>query len=212
MRNEQFTRIVETSPLFRLGNRVWLILLLGILFSVTYWGSAALAWREPFVLRPTFLDDRISWQPDAIWFYVSQYALLFCALWLPKDLDRAHAALAMMLVLGVGGIAFLLFPAIVPRSDVPASGLTGLAWRLLYAIDTPANAIPSLHAALSVPAAVALWRTAPRWRVGGLLWLTVVLWSALATKQHFVPDLTAGVCLGLVCHTLVALHSRVIAA
>lgn len=178
------------------SNRAIASSVVAVVFVSTYWGSAALAWRAPEVLRPSWLDRLIPVLPAAIWVYLSVIPLTALALWLPDRTTRWRIVVAAVFICILAGTVFLLYPTTIPRLEPLASGLTGFLWRSLYVLDTTNNAFPSLHAAFAMIAAAVLWRSGPFHRRIGALWSLAVLGSALAIKQHFVIDLLAGIVVG----------------
>jgi membrane-associated phospholipid phosphatase len=142
------------------------------------------------------------WVPfSANWaaFYQSVFFAHILALWLPgnagavrgytRDIAFAYAGAA---------VAFWLYPTLSPRPD----GTDALLYRWLIAhVDGPRNAFPSLHAALATLAGGYLWRhfraagASMLWPVALVLWWITLLYSTLATRQHRVLDLVAGVAL-----------------
>ncbi len=170
-----------------------------VFFIIGYWGAPEITWREPYVLESTALDQKIPFIDLAVWFYLLQLPLILLALWLPGNKIRARVATSMALSFGIACAVFFFFPTTIPRSIPSTIGLTGVAWQLLYAIDTPNNALPSLHAAFAVPAVAAFWCEGKARRVFAVVCALLVMAAALMTKQHFVIDLSVGLCLGLFC-------------
>lgn len=187
-----------------LGRLVWT----GLAFAGLYWGAPLLAWRDAVLLVPGPLAAAVPLLPSAIWIYLSEFAMVAVSLWRCDPRAGADLLDALTITIVAAASVFLLFPTEVPRSVHDFAGLTGLAWRALHALDTPKNALPSLHAAVAVPCVVALWRRGGTWRVIGPSWGLAVALSALATRQHFVPDLFAGLALGVVAQILVARRGR----
>jgi membrane-associated phospholipid phosphatase len=104
---------------------------------------------------------------------------------------------------------FLCFPVEGPR-PAPMDGHHPL-YRWLVGVDRPTNSLPSLHAGLTVYsllfAARALrgaLRPSTRVALGaiGALWGAAILYSTLATKQHWALDLPPGVLLAAGAHAL----------
>lgn len=182
--------------------RLAAIALIGSYFCFLYWGAALLVWRAPRILSPSALDATVPFLSDTVWIYLSELLLVSVAIWVADPIGRSRFVLATMAAIAVASLVFTLFPTTVPRASPDLKGITGLAWRLLYSLDTPINALPSLHAAIAVPAAAALWRCGSRWRALGAIWSGAVLLAALTTKQHLVADLTAGIVLGALAQAL----------
>jgi membrane-associated phospholipid phosphatase len=66
---------------------------------------------------------------------------------------------------------------------------------MLATLDLPRNAMPSLHASLSVVAAIAVLfsQVFPKWSKPLVwLWVLVIFWSTIALRQHVSLDLIAG--------------------
>jgi membrane-associated phospholipid phosphatase len=74
----------------------------------------------------------------------------------------------------------------------------------MYIITTfsgPMNAMPSLHAAFLIYMGALAWRTFGRaispWGISvAILWGGAILYSTIATRQHYALDLAAGAVLG----------------
>jgi membrane-associated phospholipid phosphatase len=72
---------------------------------------------------------------------------------------------------------------------------------LLTRVDLPLNTFPSMHMAVATYCAcVAIRLTRGRLRrilaVALPIWVVLIAYSALATKQHYLVDLPAGIFLG----------------
>jgi membrane-associated phospholipid phosphatase len=84
-------------------------------------------------------------------------------------------------------------------------------YALIVGVDRPSNSLPSLHAGLALYSLLFAWRVGAgelscRTRLlcglAGALWGSLILYSTLATKQHWVVDLPAGMLLALAAHAL----------
>ncbi|TAL38458.1 MAG: inositol phosphorylceramide synthase [Alphaproteobacteria bacterium] len=170
-----------------------------LLFCLLYLGAPLLAWQTPHAVPILWLDDMIPFLPWSVWAYLSQFGLLFCAIWhAPDNATRTQAFYAMLLASAIAAAVFIIFPTELPRMAVE-----GPAWRLLYTFDVPGNCFPSLHAALAAIAAAALVRAGGLWAAVAPLWAAMIIFSALATKQHVVLDIAGGLVLALACQILV---------
>jgi membrane-associated phospholipid phosphatase len=99
---------------------------------------------------------------------------------------------------------FLLFPVTGPR---PLN--TGHSWlyQTVVLCDKPLNSFPSLHAGLLAYTLAFGWRMTrqwvPRWAVVAMLiWAGLILYSTMATKEHYAIDLFAGGVLALTCDAI----------
>lgn len=179
-------------------------LVLFVVINTVFWSAYQVLARRAFFplwsVPVMTLDDAVPFQPEPwAWVYLSQYfftGTLPLLLTSRETLRRYVAALAMMSAPGFA--AFLFFPTSGPR---PAEVGGSLAMRWIAACDGTLNAFPSLHAAFIVCMSMLAWRMFGRehpWRVVAVsvLWGGAILFSTLATKQHYTLDLVAGAVLG----------------
>jgi len=183
-------------PLIHEGNRGRAILAGYLIFCTFYLSASSATLASAQLLEPSWIDRMIPFLPASIWVYLSQFGLLFYALWAtPDNLLRTRTYYAALLATVLACAIFLLIPFKVARQPLQGEGLTALAWQGLYLSDTPANCFPSLHVALATLAASALWRQGRQWRWLAPLWAGAIALSTLTTKQHYVIDLVAGLAL-----------------
>ena len=157
------------------------------------------------------IDGWVSFEPAWIWAYLSIALLVPLApLLAMRKEDLARYAKGLTLLCLACFAAFLFFPVHGPRPE-PIAGQHAI-YELLVSWDRPSNSLPSLHAGLVVYSLLfafrVLWsdlRPAGRVALGmaGLLWGALILYSTLATRQHWAIDLPAGVFLAGAAHALV---------
>jgi membrane-associated phospholipid phosphatase len=186
-------------PLLKRGTRGPVIIAGGLAIIGLYALSARLNHGEPTRLVESVIDSWIPFLPWTIWIYISDYPLLMLAILLPSDRRRSEAAYGLLLAALIGLVIFTLWPTSIIRSSPSLAGITGLLWKLVYAIDTTTNACPSLHVANTCIAARALYGKGGVWRLVAPVWASVVIVSTLTTKQHYFIDVPAGVLVGIVC-------------
>jgi membrane-associated phospholipid phosphatase len=109
----------------------------------------------------------------------------------------------MFTLIGFG--CFIVWPVRGPRPSF-APGSWGM-YGLLTRVDTPLNTFPSMHMAIATYCAcVAIELSHGRWRrilaVALPIWVLLIAYSALATKQHYAVDLPLGMLLGLAAERL----------
>jgi membrane-associated phospholipid phosphatase len=196
-------------PLIHRGNRLVAVIVGAAVLVGFYQLPARLQFRPTISLDQSFVDSWIPFLEWTIWFYASEYLLVILAIWLAvSDLERSRAFYALILASAVGLVIFTLWPTAVGRQSPTSTGLTGQLWRWLYAVDTSANALPSLHAANTCIAAVCIYRLGRAWRFVAPVWATSILVSTLTTKQHYVIDIVGGIALAALCHVLVRAYLR----
>lgn len=184
--------------------RRWPAFLLGYsAFSAGYLLTGRLHWRPPAILPPSALDRAIPFLAWTLAVYASHYALPVLAFWRARDTAaRTRLFYAMALASAFAFLAFAAFPTAVDRPEAAAvaSPIFGAAWRSLYALDTPANCLPSLHAALALLSARALRDEGGAWRWSAA-WAAAIAFSTLTTKQHLAADVAAGAALAFAAWT-----------
>jgi membrane-associated phospholipid phosphatase len=183
-----------------LGLKLILIL---ILYPCVYLPYLFLQRRHFFpatTLKFTSLDGLIPFSDRAVWLYLSVYWLMPAGPFLMtgrKQLWRYAAGILLISLLA--DLVFLFWPTICPRPEV---GATNVAYHFLIVMDNPFHAFPSLHAAFAIYAgacATLVFREFTRSRflsIAVWLWVGLILYATLATKQHGLIDIIAGGALG----------------
>jgi membrane-associated phospholipid phosphatase len=193
-----------------LGTKIVVLLGLAVGICVPYFSLQRLDLfprRTPPALS---LDGSIPFTPAWLWAYLSIALLVPLAPLLATRRDElARYARGLALVCLPCFAAFLLVPVDGPRPAVlPPHG--GYEW--LASVDRATNSFPSLHAALAVYSLLFASRVMRRdvsrgaWAAlaaAGSLWVLAILYSTLATRQHWAIDLPAGVLLAWFAHARV---------
>ncbi|WP_313950149.1 phosphatase PAP2 family protein [Accumulibacter sp.] len=179
-------------PAIRRSNQLSAMLLGYLAFSAVYLGSGTLQLVAPTTLHGSTLDAAVPYLDWTVWVYLTQFILLPTAIVSARDdSDRSQTLYAMLLATLLAAPIFLAWPTVVLR-PTPPDGFTGLAWRLLYLADTPANCFPSLHVALATIAGRALWRRGAC--ALAVVWPSLIAVSTLTTRQHVAWDIAGGIC------------------
>ncbi len=193
---------------WRLRQHFW-VKLLGIsgfmtLFFAGYFHLLRNPIRPVTEMSLTALDQAISLQPAWLGAYVSLWVFVGLAPGLIAGLRPLIAYGAWIGALcATGLLCFWLVPTAVPRPELPPELLQQGGFALLQGLDAAGNACPSLHVATAL--FTALWHRrllaelgAPRWTQWfNAVWLLLIVYSTLATKQHVVWDVLGGVLLAL---------------
>ena len=158
----------------------------------------------PTTIMPvTSLDSLIGFQPLAMPLYVSLWVYVS----LPPALLSTRRELlsystAMTITCLTGLLIFYFWPTAVPAAHIDWALYPDVDY--LKTIDSAGNAFPSLHVATATFSAIWLHFVlnrfgAPRWLLGlNFVWCVGILYSTLATRQHVVVDVLAGLVLGIV--------------
>ena len=176
--------------------RWWQAWVLGVGGTALLYGVGSIHLLVPHVLKECALDRLIGYHPDGVWLYLSFFAMQALAFYAVPDSHRPALTKGFLFCAAIAFCVFVAWPTTLtqPALSAPVSGLG-----LVRVLDTPANCLPSLHAALSVLSAVALSVRASRLRgAAAALWAFAICWSAIATRQHLTVDILAGAVLGTV--------------
>lgn len=194
----------------------WAFAAAGLLFYAgLYFGVGLRATPHAHSLA-TPLDEMIPFRPAAIWVYASVYPAVLAPVLLVRSRARfLRVACALLAVVAICAAVFALFPVETEslRGSAELGRATGrlerfTAWGigLLFALDPPRNAFPSLHVALATVLALGVGGSLPgaRMRAAWLadVWLAAVCLSVVLVRQHYAIDAAAGLALGAVVHRI----------
>ena len=181
-------------------------LLTRLLYLLAGWGSVGLVYfssdllqGEGMLLPETFVDRAIAYSDAAIWLYLSffiliPYTYLVATPQRVRWLARAMAISALMC-----GVVFLLYPTTLAYPSVgDGTGWSTQLLRMLQAADSTQNCLPSLHGALTLLCAWALFeRERPLRSVLAVLLTLGICYAIIALRRHVSIDLGAGLLVGL---------------
>lgn len=175
---------------------------LTFVFCAGYFAIQYYPLRPPMRFSLTNIDRAVPFSPGWVWVYQSIYLLLPAA-WICETADQLRRyAIGFAFLMLVGFTCFLLWPVAGPRpQELPAESLNDPMYRALLSYDTTLNSFPSLHVALAVYSACVVVAVTSgslrRWLSILLpLWIALIGYSTLATKQHYWVDLPPGIALG----------------
>ena len=181
-----------------IGNTVFLVLF----FQIYLWLQKNPAF-EVTQIPATPIDDWVGFQPWTIGLYLSLWVYTALPVALQPDrprLLRYTGAITVLCVIGL--VVFFAWPTSVSNA-VGTRPASGALFAMLYAVDSAGNACPSLHVAAAVMSclwlqAILAQVRAPVWlNAINLAWCAGIVFSTMATKQHLLLDVLAGVALGL---------------
>ncbi len=193
-------------PLIYRRERRLLYLLAGcVLFTVFYLGVSRVLVFEAVEVQQLPIDRLVPFTPWSIWVYLSTFPFLFGLFWVaerPDNLSRLLFGFTALLL--TSSAIFWFFPTTIPRTPyaVEATGFSpnALALDFLRLIDKPTNCVPSLHVSASLLFTLFFFNEARyrRYFPMVVLWFLLIVWSTMATKQHYFIDVVAGAGMGLV--------------
>ncbi len=178
------------------GNWVWFgvrLIPLGLLFVIVYGLAGSLAAGRDAIALAMPWEAAAPFVPLAIWVYLSIFLVFSLPLFVLERDSLAWLMKRYVVVTLSAGMLFMAFPTAVGLERPPATGLFGL----LYALDGPYNAAPSLHVAYAVLILVTCARALAGTRRAAVLgWLVLIVASTWLTRQHQLADICAGALLG----------------
>jgi hypothetical protein len=165
------------------------------LVDASHWLSIAAAWTY--------------WNSE---FTVVSLALLWVYLRRYESFKRLRNTVVLAGLLALPGFAFdptappRMYPALGFRDTVASTSGVNHGSGLVQLAHNPYAAMPSLHSADALVVAIVLVRTSRRrWsRAAWALWPAWVWFCVMATANHFLLDVLAGVALALLALTAVA--------
>lgn len=179
--------------------RLWMLLqgwgTVGLVYSI----GRALA-GKPAVLRESFVDRFIQFDPSAVWLYLSFFVLVPLAYLCAQPQRVRPLTRAMQLCAVICMPVFLLWPTTLVYPPIPIDTPSGALLHALAESDSRENCLPSLHGALTLLCVVALFDRRRAWASAAIaIWGVAILWSVIAARRHLAIDLGAGVALGAAC-------------
>ena len=179
---------------------LYLVLHTGIFFLISNF-------REPVIYIHTSIDDIIPVCeyfiiPYVMWFLAFAGALIFFAKNDRKNYWRLFIALFLGTVLC--SLIYLIVPNAISMEQITRnenifSGLLNLVWY----VDNPTNACPSLHVLTSTVIAVVVYysdyfrdKALSKWLI--IVFMILICISTMFVKQHSIIDVLVGGILGIV--------------
>lgn len=149
----------------------------------------------------TFVDDLIPFQPVWIVPYVLWYLYLPGVLILLLRRDRnacMTGLLAQIIGITICYIIYSIFQTEVIRPAIPGTDVFSRMVRLIYSIDNPYNAFPSIHVLGASILTLSVIRARGIGKGTSLVCLVLgglIIFSTAFVKQHVVLDILAGLAL-----------------
>ncbi len=145
--------------------------------------------------------------PWTIWPYLPSFFFMACIFFDVRSLENLHRlAYAFLALQLICNLIFIFFPVSVPRDLYPVPEDVGPITRWMFdyvrAVDTTRNTIPSLHVANSMLISLVYLREHRGKFMLAALWVAVIGFSTLGTKQHYLWDVLSGMALAVVLYAL----------
>jgi membrane-associated phospholipid phosphatase len=173
------------------------------LFFVAYFWLQRHPTYMPMVMPRTQLDMMIPFQPAAILAYLSVWVYIGVGPGLQRTIPEfAVYGLWLCGLCLTGLVIFYFWPTQIPALTLATTDFPGFG--MLRRVDATSNACPSMHVAVAIFTAIRVdqllrtLRTPLQLRLLNAAWVTLIVYSTLAIKQHVALDVVAGALLGLV--------------
>ncbi|MEP6692517.1 MAG: fatty acid desaturase [Gemmatimonadaceae bacterium] len=201
------------------GRNPWRALFIATPFATAFYGLATRApFRTPLAIHPTAFDAWLPLSPWTAWPYLSYYVLPLALIVLARRLGGFGRVL--LAAFGSTAACIVINNVMPTRLVAPPAAPPGSLLALLQWADTPLGAMPSGHVALPVAIAAGCALAARggdgrAWRRLAAVyaaWSIILAAAALLTKQHYLPDVIAGVVVGIVVAASIVPHARTVHA
>ena len=181
-------------------------LLTRLFYLLAGWGSVGLVYfssdllqGQGVLLPETLIDRAIAYSDAAIWLYLSFFILIPYTYMVVSPARVRWLARAMAVSAVICGVVFLLYPTTLAYPPVG----DGMGWstqvlRMLQTMDSTQNCLPSLHGALTLLCAWALFERDRPIRSALAVLLTLgICYAIIALRRHVSIDLGAGLLVGM---------------
>jgi membrane-associated phospholipid phosphatase len=198
-----FAATGPSNPLLRSLYQIVVGLAAAGILSLCYFNASKAGVGRSVDLMSAF-DASVPFIPWTWWIYFPGYiGGLLMAMIAFRNLDVYYRTLGAILVAqAFCAVIFLMFPSDFPRPTDAGGGLTGEAIRWFWTVDPPNNTFPSTHVAVSVIAALGMWRDGNRARMVSLMMAIGVIVTVHTTKQHYLVDTIGGIVVALMAFRL----------
>ena len=181
------------NPPHFIFNRFFIYALVYCYDTAGYLFTNHLNWRHPTEFNLNAIDLWIPFLPMTGWIYVSVYLMPFVAMICVREQKLIRAQIfSFLLAPTLAFMIFFIYPTCYPRPPLESGGVGNMALAMVYGLDAPSNAWPSLHVVYAFLTCYFVGLTHPRWGKVILLWAVGVSVSTLTTKQHYFNDVIAG--------------------
>ncbi len=147
------------------------------------------------------IDRVIPLIPEWSWIYEMLFIFpIFLVLILDTVEEVKRVGFSIVMCDLVAYPVFLLFPVMSVRQEVPMNTASEILLNFIYYIDLPTNCFPSLHVAVSMVSAFAIYH---KTKLNGIWAITLgilISLSTLFTKQHYFLDVVSGLMLATFCY------------
>lgn len=144
------------------------------------------------------IDRLIPLIPEWAWIYEMLFIFpIFLVIFLDSLEEIKRVGFSIIMCDLVAYPIFLFFPVMSVRPVVPMETPSEILLNFIYYVDLPTNCFPSLHVAVSMVSALAIYHKKGLNGIWALLLGTLISLSTLFTKQHYFVDVISGLLLAI---------------
>lgn len=148
-----------------------------------------------------YIDRVIPLIPEWSWVYEMLFIFpIFLVIVLDNIEDVKRVGFSIIMCDLVAYPIFLLFPVMSIRQEVPMNTPSEVLLNFIYYVDLPTNCFPSLHVAVSMISAFAIYHKQKIKGVWAIVLGILISLSTLFTKQHYFVDVISGLLLATFCY------------
>jgi len=160
----------------------------------------------------TRIDTFIPFVPEFIWIYHTLFPaiILLTVFIIQKKTLYWDTLTAYVIAIGVLAIFYVVFPSFYPRHELMVTNLSEWLVHATWQIDAAHNTFPSSHVTFSWLLFCFFTKSSlaanKKWTVPLVFtWASMVSFSTLFLKQHYLLDVFSGVLLAVLCFYFVSL-------
>ena len=185
---------------FKNNQKIWVGPLGIVAFMIFYMIPNHIHLFTPSYLPMFGFEKAIPFMHWTVWVYISDYIYIAAAFILFSDRDNMNKIYySQMLLLFISMIIFFILPTTYPRpAAVEYSGFTGMMLNLLHSSDTPGNACPSIHVAMTFLAGYGFLKEKKYLFGVFMAWAVLISLSTITVKQHYVLDVIGGLSMSVI--------------
>lgn len=168
----------------------------------SYYLVSTFTYVKPVELPLTFIDISVKPHFSAFWIYMSFFFLLICGITFVSKEDSKECVKNVLMNSLIASFFFFFFPTRITFDDytpyVQEDTITGDFIKMMKQYDNTSNCFPSLHISNSITATYFLNKYKKQsTKIINIIWLILIVWSVLSTKQHTIYDVIGGLLLSL---------------
>jgi len=151
------------------------------------------------------MENAIRLRPAWVWIYSGlYYPAIVAAVLSARDFRYFnYMAFSYFVLLAFQMAAFLTFPVEVPpewRQGIVREASTSQRFlAFVHGFDARSNCFPSMHVSVATLTALHIARNLPSLAIAGAVFVVLIVFSCIFTKQHYLMDIPVALMLGWFC-------------